>query len=253
MLGMVTISLAVLSLVAAVVAIGWVSILKKHLSVLGQRVLESEDIGRVIQAADKVGTFESRMTGCEGKTEESKRQFAEHETKLSELIARQKETKQRMEGHSADLARISEKTASFEHRFDEFESDVGEKLNRLPELETKANELTARLESIEQIANRNQAGLAQVERSIKALTDEIGILQKFQTATEKAHSLIQAAFTDMQTSMPSGEAQEITSEIAEPEDISQGPEDKFAEAEDQKPFETYNSNIEENIESWRAQ
>jgi chromosome segregation ATPase len=243
MLGMVTISLAVLSLVAAVVAIGWVSILKKHLSVLGQRVLESEDIGRVIQAADKVGTFESRMTGCENKTEDSKKQFAEHETKLSELIAGQRETKQRMEGYSADVSKISEKTASFEHRFNEFESSVGEKLNRLLELEAKANELTARLESIEQIANRNEACLAQVERSIKVLTDEIGILQKFQTATEKTHSLIQAAFTDMQTSMPSEEAQEMTSEIAEPEEISQGPENQYTEAEDQKPSETYNLEI----------
>jgi chromosome segregation ATPase len=253
MLGMMTMSLAVLSLVAAVVAIGWLSILKKHLSVLGQRVLESEDIGRIIQAADKVGSYESRMVGCESKTGESKRQFAEHETKLSELIAGQRETKQRIDGHSADLAKVSEKTASFEHRFNEFESSVDEKLNRLLELEAKANELTARLESIEQIANRNEAGLAQVDRSIKALTDEIGILQKFQTATEKAHSLIQAAFTDMQTSMPSEEAQEITSEIAEPEEISQGPEDQYTEAEDQKPSETYNSSIEENIESWRYQ
>jgi len=253
MLGMVMMSLAVLSLVAAVVAIGWVSILKKHLSVLGQRVLESEDIGRVLQAADKLGAFESRMSGCESKTEESKRQFEAHEKKLSDLIAGQRETRQKIDGHSTELAGISERTAAFEARFNDFESSVCEKLNRLPELETKTDELTARLESIEQIANRNEASLSEVDSSIKAHKDEIGILRKFQTATEKTHSLIQAAFTDMQTGMPSEETQEITSEIAESEDISQEPLNQYMEAEEQKPFETYNSSVEENIESWRAQ
>jgi len=240
MLDMITICLALLSLVAVVIAIGWLSILRKHLSVLGQRVLESEDIGRIIQAADKVGSFESRMTDCENKADESKKRLAENETKLSGLIAKQEASEQRMDRHSADLAKTSENMASFKVRFDEFENNVDEKLNQLLELETKVNELTSMLESVEQIANRNEVGLADAGRSIKAMTDEIEILQKFQTVTEKAHSLIQAAFTDMRTNVSPEKGQEITSEIAEPEQISNGPEEVHEKAEDQRMPETYN-------------
>jgi len=240
---MITITLALLSLVAAVIAIGWLSILRKHMSILGQRVLESEDIGRIIQAADRVGSFESRMTGCESEAGENKKRLVENETKLNGLIAKQEASEQRIDRHSADLAKTSEKTASFEVRFDEFENNVGEKLNQLLELETKVNELASSLESVEQIANRNEVGLADAGQSIKAVTDEIEILQRFQTATEKAHSLIQAAFTDMRINVSSEEGQEITSEIAEPEQISNGPEDVHEEAEDQKTSETYNLEI----------
>jgi chromosome segregation ATPase len=253
MLGMMTISMAILSLVAAVVAIGGLSRVRKHLSALGKRVLESEDVGRILQAAEKTASFESRMTGCEIKANESQKKLSEHETKLSELITKQGSTEQRMNGHSSDLAKTSEKTAFFEARFGEFEKNVGDKLNQLLELETKANEFLARLESIEQTANRNEAGLAQADQGIKAVRDEIEILQKFQTATEKTHSLIQAAFADMGASMSPDEGQGITPEITEPEQISNGPEDVHQEAEDQKAPETYNLSIEENPVSWRAQ
>jgi chromosome segregation ATPase len=240
---MITITLALLSLVAAVIAIGWLSILRKHLSVLGQRVLESEDIGRIIQAADKVGSFESRMTGCENKADENKKRLVENETKLNGLIAKQEASEQKMDRHSTDLAKTSENMASFKVRFDEFENNIDERLNQFLELETKVNELASALESVEQITNRNEVGLADAGRSIKAMTDEIEILQKFQTVTEKAHSLIQAAFTDMRTNVSPEEDQEITSEITEPEQILNEPENVHGEAEDQKTSETYNLEI----------
>jgi chromosome segregation ATPase len=240
MLDTITICLASLSLVAVVIVIGWQLILKKHLSVLGQRVLESEDIGRIIQAADKVGSFESRMAGCENKADESKKRLAENETKLSGLIAKQEACEERMDKNSTDLARTLENMTSFNVRFDEFENNIGEKLNQLLELESKVNELVSRLESVEQITSRNEIGLADAGRSIKAMTDEIEILQKFQTATEKAHSLIQAAFTDMRTNVSPEENQEIKLGITEPEQISNESEDVHGEAEDQRTSGTYN-------------
>jgi chromosome segregation ATPase len=243
---MITITLfvlALLSLVTAVAAIGWLSAVSKHLSALGKRVLESDDIGKIIKAADKVGTYESRMTGCESKADKSQKQLVEHETRLSELTARQGATEQRMDRHSADLAVSSKKTASFELRFDEFENNVGEKLNKLVELETKVNELAAKLESVEEMVSNNRSGLTEADRNIKVLMDKIEVLQKFQAATEKTHSLIQAAFADIRTSIPSEEDRTVTSKIAEPEETSQSPEDMHQEAEDQKTFETYNLEI----------
>ena len=191
--------LALLALAVAVVAIGWLLRLSKHLSELGRRVLESEDIGRIKEAAKKTESFESRMAGCEHKADESQNQLAEHKTKLSELAAKLEASEQKM--------------ASFEVRFDE---------------------LTTKLESVEQMANKNEASLAEAIPSIKALADEIQSLQKFQTATEKAHSLIQAAFTDMQASIPPEESLGTTPETAKLEETSQEPEEWQEEAEGQK-------------------
>jgi len=198
----ITIALVFLTLsalVAAVFAIGWLSKVRKHLSELGRRVLESQDIGRINEAANKILSFESRMAGCEQKADGSKNQLAEHKTKLSELADK--------------LGASEQKTASFEARFDE---------------------LATKLESAEQMANKNEASLAEAIPSIKALADEIQNLQKFQTATEKVHSLIQSAFTDMQASMPPEEGLGTTPETAQPEEASQGSEERQEETEDQK-------------------
>ena len=191
--------LALIALASAVVAIGWLLKLSKHMSELGMRVLESEDIGRIKEATNKTESFESRMAGCEQKADESQNQLVEHKIKLSELAAK--------------LEASEQKTASFEVRFDELATKLG---------------------SVEQMANKNEAGLAEAIPSIKALADEIQNLQKFQTATEKAHSLIQAAFTDMQASMPPEEGLGTTPETAKPEEASQRPEEWQEETEDQK-------------------
>lgn len=243
MFDMITIALfvlALISVVVAVVAIGWLSIISSRLSTLGKKVLASEDIGRIIQAADKTESFESRMTGCQSKANESQNQLAEHDTKLSELAAKQGASEQMMDRHTADIAMASEKTASFELRFDEFKNNIGDKLNKLLEYETKINELATKLGSIEGKVNNNGAGLVEADRSIKALTDKIESLEKFQTTTEKTHSLIQAAFTDTRVSMPPEEALSITAETAKLEETSQEPEDGQEEAEDQKTSGTYN-------------
>jgi chromosome segregation ATPase len=235
--------LVLISLATAAVAIGWLSIVSKRLSALGQRVLESDDIGRIIQAADKTSSFESRMTVCESKADESQKQLPEHEKKLSELVSKQAAVEQMIKKHAVDLAMASEKAASFKLRFDEFENNVGDKLNKLLELETKVNELAAGMESVEQMANRNEEGLAQTNRSIEAVRDEIEILQKFQTATERTHSLIQAAFTDIRTSMSPEEGQAITSQAPKPEETLQWPEDVRREDKDQKTSGTYNLDL----------
>ena len=191
--------LALIALASAVVTIGWLLRVNKHLSELGMRVLESQDIGRIKEAANKTESFESRMAGCEQKTDENQNQLAEHKTKLSGLAAKLEASEQKM--------------ASFEVRFDKLATKLG---------------------SVEQMANTNEASLAEAIPSIKALADEIQNLQKFQTATEKAHSLIQAAFTDMQASMPPEESLVTTPETAKPEETSQGPEEWQEETEKQK-------------------
>jgi chromosome segregation ATPase len=200
MFNTITIVLVLLTLsavAAAVFAIGWLSRVKRHLSELGMRVLESQDVGKIKEAANRTESFESRMAGCEQKADGSENQLVEHETKLSELADK--------------LGASEQKMASLEVRFDELSTKLG---------------------SVEQVANKNEDGLAQTIPNIKALADEIQSLKMFQTATEKVHSLIQSAFTDMQAGMPSEEVLGTTPEDAQPEEASQGPEEASQEPEE---------------------
>jgi len=225
--------MALLALLVAVAAIGWLARVSKHLSALGRRVLESEEIGRIIEAADKTVSFESRMTGCEDRANQSQNQLVEHKTKLSELAANLGATEQMANRNGAGLAEASEKMASFELRFDGFESNVREKLDQLLEHETKVNELATKLGAVEQMIDEHTAGLAEASRSMKALADEIQSLKEFQTATEKTRSLILAAFNDMRGSMSPEEGLGTRLETAKPEETSQGPEEGQEEAEGQ--------------------
>jgi chromosome segregation ATPase len=169
MFGTVTILLALLALAATGFAIVWLSKVNKQLADLGRRVLESEDIGRIYEAADRTQTFESRLAGCERKAAEGQNQLAEFKTQLSELASR-----------------------------------TG---------------------SVEQLAKKNEACIDEIIPNIKALADEIQIIKRFQMATERVHSLILAAFNDMQASMTNEEGFRAPAEVAKPQEASDPPEE----------------------------
>ena len=141
--------LALSSLLVATVAIGWLVRVSKRLSALGRRVLESEDIGKIIESADKAAFFESRMAGCENRTRQSENKLSEHETKANELATRLEATERVANGNGTDLAEASEKMASFESRMAECENRTEQSENKLSEHETKANELATKLEATE--------------------------------------------------------------------------------------------------------
>jgi chromosome segregation ATPase len=198
----ITIVLVLLTL-SAVAAAGFavanLSRVKKLLSELGMRVLESEDVGKIKEAANKTDSFESRVAGWEQKAQQSNNQLAENKTKLHEL--------------ADNLDASEEKMAS---------------------LEVRLNELTTRLESVEQKTGRNENDLAQTVPNIKALADEIQSIKMFQTATEKVHSLIQSAFTEMQANMSSQESPGTTPQAEKPEEAVQGHEEWQEETKDKE-------------------
>jgi len=173
------------------------------------RVLESQDVGKIKEAANKTGSFESRVAGCEQKADESKNQLAEHKTRLNEL---------------ADKLEASEQ--------------------KMPSFETRFDELSTKLESVEQMTNKNEDGLAQTVPNIKALADEIQSLKMFQIAAEKTRSLILDAFNDMQTgklpeevlgTMPEdAKTEEEMPEDAKTEETLEGLEEWQKEDEPQK-------------------
>lgn len=199
MFNTMTIVLLASALAAAVFAIGWLLKVNKHLSDLGRRVLASQDIGRINEAANKTETFESRMAGCERKADESQKQLMEYKTKLSAIADK--------------LGASEQKMASFEVRFDE---------------------LAAKLGSVEQMATKNEACFDEMIPNIKALADEIQAIKKFQMATEKVHSLIQTAFTDMQASVPADEDLVTMPQAAKPQEASEGPQEWQQEPGPQK-------------------
>jgi len=203
----ITIVLVLLTL-SAVGAAGFsvlfLSKVKRNLSELGMRVLESQDIGKIKEAANKTDSFESRLAGFEQKADESKNQFAEQKTKLNELADK--------------LGASEQKTTSFEARFDEFFTKLG---------------------SVEQKTNKNEDDLAQTVPNIKALADEIQSLKMFQAATEKARGMILDAFNNMQAGTPVEEVlgtmpQEAKPEEEKTEEALEGLEEWQKEDETQK-------------------
>ena len=193
----VLVLLTLSALAAAGFAIVSLSKVKNNLSELGMRVLESEDVGKIKEAASKTGSFESRLAGFEQKADESRNQLAELKTKLNELNEHKDEHKTKL-NELADKLRASEqKIASLEGRFDELSTKQG---------------------SVEQMVSMNEDGLAQTIPNIKALADEIQGIKKFQTAIEKVHSLIQSAIADMQESMSPKEGLETMPQDTTPED-----------------------------------
>jgi septal ring factor EnvC (AmiA/AmiB activator) len=223
----ITITLILLTLsalAAAVFAMVWLSKVKNNLSELGMRVLESQDVGKIKEAANKTDSFESRVAGCEQKADESNNQLAEQKTKLNEL---------------ADKIEASEqKKASFEARFDE---------------------LFTKLESVEQMTNKNEDGLAQTVPNIKALADEIQSLKMFQIATEKTRGLIIDAFNDMQAGKLPEEVlgtmpEDAKTEEEMPEDAKteeEIPED--AKTEEEMPEDVKTEEALEGLEEWQKE
>jgi septal ring factor EnvC (AmiA/AmiB activator) len=230
--------LALISFTFATIAIIWLSTVSKHLSALAKKVLAPEDIERVIRAADETASFGSRITGLESKADESQNQLAELHARLSEITANLDVTGQTMDKYASDLAKISEKMASFELRYDEFENNVNNKLDKLPELETQVNDLVTNLKSVEGIVNNNKSGLTGVDQNVKALADKIELLEKFRTIVEKTHSIIQAAFIDMRAGASPEKDPEVSSEITKPEEASRFSQDEQEEAADQETIET---------------
>ena len=222
MLDTITIVLVLLTLsavAAAGFAVMYLSKVKRNLSELGMRVLESQDIGKIKEAANKTDSFESRLAGWEQKAQQSNNQLAENKTKLHEL--------------ADNLDASEEKMAS---------------------LEVRLNELTTRLESVEQKTSRNENDLAQTVPNIKALADEIQSLKIFQSATEKIHSLIQSAFTDMQAGVPSNEGFVTPPEFPTPEEAnSQASKPEEAASEAPAPEDSKPEDAVKELEGWQKE
>lgn len=211
---------------AAGYALLFLSKVKRDLMDLGMRVLESQDVGKIKEAANKTDTFESRLvgfeqklTGFEQKAEESKNQFNEQKTKLDEFAGK--------------FGASEQQIGSFDARFDE---------------------LSAKLESVEQKISKNENDLAQTVPNIKALADEIQNLKVFQTATEKAHNLIVDAFNDIQAGVPSNEDFVTQPKIPTPEEItSEASTQQEVTSEAQTPEDSKPDDAVKELEDWQKE
>ncbi|MHC4539274.1 MAG: hypothetical protein ACYS74_05770 [Planctomycetota bacterium] len=194
-------------------------------------MLESEDVGKIMEATGRTASFESRMAVCEDRSNQGHNQLAEHETKLSELAATLGATEQTANRNETGLAEVSKKTASLESRMAGCEDRANQAQNQLVQHETKVNELSTKLGAAEQVLDGHAAAFDESTRNMQVLADAIQSLEEFQTATEKARSLILAAFNDMRASISPEEGLGPRLEPAKPEETPQGPEQGQEEAE----------------------
>jgi len=198
----ISLILAACALLACVAALGWLSKVSKRMTGLGRRLLESEDVGKIKEAAQRAASFETRMVGCENVASQNQSQLEEHKTRLSELATGTGATEQIVNRNAAGLGEVSEKMASFESRMSECEGKAEQSQNQIAELESKVNELISKLGAIEQTLSEHSSILMESSQSMKVLGDEVQSLEEFQAATEKARSVILAAFDNMKESVP---------------------------------------------------
>ena len=232
--------LALSSLGMATVAIVWLARVRKRVSELGMRLLESEDIERIIKAAEKTASYESRMAASENKTEQSENKLSEHEAELTKLTSGLGATEEMANGNRIGLSEVSEKTSSLETRMAGCEDRTEQSENKLSEHETKLSELAGKLGAVEQMLDEHATGLAEANENLKVVADEIQSLEEFQTATEKTRNLILAAFNDMHEGMSPEEFVEIKVDTAETGETSpeprQGQEDGESQTNCQATF-----------------
>lgn len=127
---------------------------------------------------------------------------------------------------SQDIGRITEavsKAETFESRVAGCERKADECQKQLAENKTTLSELAGKAGSVEQAARKNEDSLAELVPNIKALADEIQTLKKFQTATEKVHSLLLSALTDMQATLTPREGLVTPLDAARPKETQEGP------------------------------
>ena len=232
----ITVYLTLSGLAVATVAVVWLARVRKGLSELGMRLLESEDIEKIIAAAEKTASYESRMAGCEGRTEQSENKLSEHETNLAKLTAGLGAIEEMANSNRTGLSEVSEKTVSLESRMAGCEDRTEQSENKLSEHGTKLNELASKLEAVERMLEEHATGLAQASQSMKVVADEIQSLEEFQTATEKARNLILTAFNDMHASMPPEEFLETSVDTAETGETSPEPKQGQWDCESQTDF-----------------
>jgi chromosome segregation ATPase len=228
-----TVFLPLSALGVATVAVVWLARVRKGLSELGMRPLDSEDIVRIIEAAEKTASYESRMAGCEDRAERSENKLSEHEAKLAELTAGLGATEEIANNNRTGLSEVSEKTVSLKSRTAGCEDRAERSDNKLSEHGAKLNGLASKLEAVEQMLDDHATALAETNQSMKVVVDEIQSLEEFQTATEKTRDLVLAAFNDMQASMPPERFLGTKVDTADTGEISPEPEQGQEDRESQ--------------------
>ncbi len=222
----ISVIVSVCALLAGVAAIGWMSKLSKRMTGLGRRLLESEDVGKIMEAAKKAASFDSRLAGCESTANQNQKRLDEHKAVLSELTANAEATQQMVKRNTAGLGEVSEKAVHFESRMAECENKADQSREQLIELEAKVNDIILRLGVVEQTLNGHTSAMEGSDRNIRTLENEVRSLEEFKAVAEKARSSILAAFQDMKANTPAQTEPEIMPELPEPtpEDFVQKPQ-----------------------------
>jgi len=99
--------------------------------------------------------------------------------------------------------------------------------------------MATKLESVEQMADRNGAGLAEANRSIETLREEIQSLKQFRAASEETRRLILEAFSDKRARTSPEQGLATAPETANLGETAQASEDPQEEFEGRKTFGTY--------------
>ena len=191
-------SLAVLTFLMLLITIASLSRVKKRLLIMGAKSFNLEDKQRLLNAVDKVASFESRLDRFDSIIEENQNQLNRYELKLNDHAGMFAKIGQMMSKNMADITEAASKITSLESRSDMLENVIVKRQNQFTKYESKINEHDILLGQVSQMLGKNASNFTKGIQRIDTLEEKFQNLEEFQIAVEKARSLIIEAFSTTQ-------------------------------------------------------
>jgi chromosome segregation ATPase len=129
--------------------------------------LEEKD--RLLDTADKITFFESRLGMFENTISESQNQLMGYELKLNEHATMFGKVDQITDQHLDSFTEAVDKVTSIESRLDEFDNRISESQNQITGHESKLNEHASMFGKVSQMTVQHVANLTETSDKIKSI------------------------------------------------------------------------------------
>jgi chromosome segregation ATPase len=166
-------SLAALTFLLVLITIASLSRVKKRFSSIEIKSLELDEKHRLLEAADKITSFESKMDKLEELITESQNQLAGHESKLNDHAATFGKVSQMTDQHLAGFTKAADKITLIESRLDRLDNKISDNQNQLTGHDSKLNEHAAMFAKVSQMTGQHMAELSKATEKISSFESKL--------------------------------------------------------------------------------
>jgi chromosome segregation ATPase len=194
-------SLGAFTFLLTLIILVMLSRIKKRLFILEVRSLNPEDKDVMLNSADMITSFHSRLNTTQEDITETKNQLTGHQTKINEHAATFGKVSLMIDQQAANLTQISQKITSIESCLNRLNRSITESQNQLTGYGLKLNEYDSLLGENSRMASKNAADLTQVSQRIDSLDGKYQEIKVFRSTVEKTCGIISNAFGSIQSTM----------------------------------------------------